>query len=121
MKRIIFATGNKAKIEDAVTALSELGIEVVGQKIDFEERQSLSQEDIVRHKARQAYQKLKLPLVVDDTAFFIDSYPQFPGTLTKHVNATLGLSGLTKLFDEGQTAFFKTLLCFIDVEHEVVA
>lgn len=121
MKQLIFATGNQAKVEDASRVLSEIGIKVVGKKLDFEERQTLDQEDVVKNKASQAYEKLKQPLLVDDTAFFLNSYPQFPGTLTKYVNRTLGISGLIKLFEEGQTAYFRTLLCFIDGENEIIA
>ena len=120
MKKLIFVTVNQSKLEDSRKTLNKLGIEIVGQKIEFEEKQSLDQEEIVRDKAKQAYKKINLPLFVDDTGFYIDSYPQFPGTLTKYINKTLGIPGLVKLFKEGQTAYFKTLICFIDKDFEIL-
>ncbi|KKT29853.1 MAG: hypothetical protein UW16_C0022G0013, partial [Microgenomates group bacterium GW2011_GWC1_44_10] len=103
MNKLIFATGNQAKLLDASKALSYLGIEIVGQKIDTEEIQSLDQEEIVTKKAKKAFEMVKSPLFVDDTGFYLDSYPQFPGTLTKHVNKTLGIQGLSRLYEEGET------------------
>lgn len=120
MKKLIFATGNQTKLQDAQKALDQLGLEIVGQKYDFEEKQSLDQEEVVRNKARKAYEAIKSPLFVDDTGFYLDSYPQFPGTLTKYINKTLGLPGLVKLFEEGQTAHFKTLLCLVDDGVEIL-
>jgi len=121
MTKLIFATGSQTKLLDAQKALQPLGIEVSGQKIEFDEKQSLDQAEIVKHKARQAYTAVRLPLFVDDTGFYIDSYSDFPGTLTKHINKTLGLPGIIKLFEEGQTAYFKTLICLIDNNREIVA
>ncbi len=121
MTKLIFATGSQTKLLDAQKAFQPLGIEVSGQKIEFDEKQSLDQAEIVRNKARQAYGAIRLPLFVDDTGFFIDSYSDFPGTLTKHINKTLGLSGIIKLFEEGQTAYFRTLICLIDDNSEIIA
>jgi len=121
MNKLIFATGNQAKLLDASKALSELGIEIIGQKIEIEEIQSLDQEEIIMKKAKKAFEMVNLPLFVDDTGFYLDSYPQFPGTLTKYVNKTLGINGLSKLFEEGQTAHFKTLLCLITSDTVVIA
>lgn len=121
MDKLIFATGNQAKLQDASKALSELGIEIIGQKIDTEEIQSLDQEEIVIKKAKKAYEQVNLPLFVDDTGFYLDSYPQFPGTLTKYINKTLGIHGLSKLYEEGQTAHFRTLLCLISNDIVMVA
>jgi XTP/dITP diphosphohydrolase len=120
MKKIIFVTGNQSKLLDAQKTLGKSGLEIVGQKLDFEEKQSLDQEEIVKNKARQAYGMIKLPLFVDDTGFYLDSYPQFPGTITKIINKTLGLVGFIKLFEEGQTAQFKTLVCFVDGKNEIL-
>jgi len=120
MKKIIFATGNEAKLRDARNALYDTGYEVIGEKIDFQEIQTLDQELIVKNKAKQAYEVTKSPLFVDDTGFYIENIPEFPGTMTKYINKTLGINGLSKLYDEGQKAHFKTLICMTDGEREVV-
>lgn len=120
MTSIIFATGNQAKIDDAQKAFHKLGINVLGQKIDFQEIQTLDQEEIVRNKAWQAYHLTGKSLFVDDTGFYFDNYKQFPGTLTKFLNKTIGVTGLTKLFDEGQTGYFKTLICLKSNNQEIV-
>lgn len=121
MKKIIFATGNQIKLLDAQRVFKETNLEVVGQKIDFQEYQDLDQNKIVKQKARQAFQLIGSALFVDDTGFYLDAFPQFPGIMTKYINQTLGLVGLSKLFEEGQTAYFRTLLCLIDEQgNEIV-
>lgn len=122
MKKIIFATGNQIKLLDAQRVFEETNLEIVGQKVDFQEYQGLDQGKIVKQKAYQAFQVLGSALFVDDTSFYLDSFPQFPGTMTKYINQTLGLIGLSKLFEEGQTGYFRTLLYFIDERgNEIVA
>ncbi len=121
MKTITFVTGNESKLKDAQKFLSSDELEVIARKLELLEIQSHSQEEIVTHKVKQAHTLAKTAVIVDDTSFYIDLYPGFPGTLTKHVNSLLGLEGIIKLYDEGQSAYFLTMLCYKDENEEVIA
>lgn len=117
--RIIFITGNQTKIDDAQKSFSN-GVTVICKKLDLIEIQSHNQKDILLHKARQAFNLEKSPILVDDTSFYIDSYKRFPGTLTRYVNSVLGLEGLSKLYKEAERAHFLTMLCYKDEVTEIV-
>lgn len=121
MDTITFVTGNKVKLQEAQRFISIENVKVVGEKLELLEIQSLNQKEVVSHKARQAFNALNKPVLVDDTGFYIDAYSGFPGTLTKYVNSSLGIEGLTKLYEEGQVGHFLTLVCFFNGEKEVMA
>jgi non-canonical purine NTP pyrophosphatase (RdgB/HAM1 family) len=120
MKRIIFVTSNNTKLENAKESFSSCEFKIIGEKIDLPEIQTLEQEDIIHQKAEYAFLKIKKPLFVDDTAFYIEGYNKFPGTLTKFINKTIGLDGLLKLYEEGQNAYFLTMICYMDGVKKII-
>lgn len=56
MQSITFVTGNQKKAEHL---MKYLGLEVLHEKVDLDELQSLDLREIVEHKVRQAYEKIK--------------------------------------------------------------
>lgn len=78
--KLTFITGNASKAEQLA---KYLGIPVEHQKIDLDEIQSLDLEKIVEHKARQAYEKVKKPVLVDDTSLKINGLGNLPGPFIK--------------------------------------
>ena len=65
MIRPVFITGNQNKADYLAKML---GIELEHQKIHLDEIQSTSLEEIVEHKARQAYELIHKPVLVEDVA-----------------------------------------------------
>lgn len=61
----VFITGNADK---AAYLARYLGVELDHQKIDLDEIQSTSLEEIVEHKVRQAYDRIGKPVLVEDVA-----------------------------------------------------
>ena len=80
MKPLYFATSNKQKVAEARDIL-KLPIEEASLELD--EIQSLNLEEIVVHKARQAYEQLKKPVFVDDVGFDVNAWNGFPGPFIK--------------------------------------
>ena len=113
MKELYLITGNKSKFEEAREILKDTDIELKQEKIDLIEIQSIEQEQVVIDKAEQAFQKLKKPVLVDDTGIFFEEYIGFPGVYTKPLFHTLGLEGLQRLLtDANRNAYFRTLICY---------
>lgn len=80
MTKITFITGNQSKAD----YLSKyLGFEVSHQKVDLNEIQSLDLKSIVEHKARQAYEKVKGPILVEDVSLEFSALGRLPGTFIK--------------------------------------
>lgn len=82
MDKIYFATGNKGKVEEARFILNH-PVEILDVELD--EIQSMNLEEIVEHKARQAYEKIKKPVFVDDVSLEFDIWKGFPGPFIKYL------------------------------------
>ena len=82
MDNIYFATGNKGKVEEAQFILKH-PVKILDVELD--EIQSMNLEDIVAHKARQAYEKVKAPVFVDDVSLEFDVWHKFPGPFIKYL------------------------------------
>lgn len=80
IKDLTFITGRQDKVDQ----LSRyLGVPINLHKLDLDEIQSLSAKKVSEHKVRQAYEFLKVPVIVDDTSFYIKGMNNFPGPLIK--------------------------------------
>lgn len=116
---ITFVSRNKEKIKYFKSAFKDFA-KIVSKKIELPEIQSENQKKILLYKARHAFKLTKSPVLVDDTAFYINSYKNFPGTLTKYINSMLGIKGFMKLYEEGDQGHFLTMLCYKDKTCEIV-
>jgi XTP/dITP diphosphohydrolase len=74
--------------------------------------------EIAREKARFAYERLKRPLIVDDTAFSVKALHGFPGPYAAYVLDTIGYQGILRLLEEGEErdASFTTAIAYVDEE-----
>lgn len=80
MKEITFITGNQSKADYLA---KYLGIPVKHLKLDLDELQSLSLEEIVEHKVRQAFEIVKGPVIVEDVSLEFESMGKLPGPFIK--------------------------------------
>ena len=76
-----------------------LGTPVTNIALDLPEIQSLSFEEVVEAKAREAYSRLKVPLIVDDAGFSLEGLNGFPGPLTKWLWQAVGWEGVCRIAD----------------------
>jgi Xanthosine triphosphate pyrophosphatase len=65
MKDLVFVSSNLGKLREAQEVL---GMTLDHQALDLHEIQSLSLEEVVRHKARTAYARIGRPVLVEDTS-----------------------------------------------------
>jgi len=109
--RIIFATGNSKKLEEAREYLEPLGhnvelLTIDGQPPDFIEPQSSELMEVAISKSEQAISMLSeselsnCAILVEDSGLFIDSLNGFPGVYSSYVYKTIGLNGILKLMSE---------------------
>lgn len=80
MRHVTFITGNAAKAEYLA---KYLGVPVAHQKVELEEIQSLDLREVVAHKARQAYEAVKQPVLVEDVALEFAALGRLPGTFIR--------------------------------------
>lgn len=93
----IFITGNQNKA-DYLAKL--LGVELEHQKVDLDEIQSTSLDEIVMHKVKQAYELIKKPVLVEDVSLEFSALDGLPGPFIKFfLQSPNGLEILCRMLD----------------------
>ncbi len=94
--KTVYVTGNshKARLFNKM-----VGIDLVHQKVDIDELQSLDLKEIVRHKVIGAYEKIGKPVIVEDTRLTFNALGKLPGPLIKWFLDELGAEGICKLLN----------------------
>lgn len=109
--RIIFATGNSKKLEEARKYLEPLGhvvepLLIEGKTPNFIEPQTSELMEVALSKSDQAISMISeselsdSAILVEDSGLFIDSLDGFPGVYSSYVYKTIGLNGILKLMSE---------------------
>ncbi len=113
MKTVYFATTNAEKVREAQCVLDSIRLVQIDR--DVPEIKTLDMSETIERKAEAAYALCKKPILVEDTGFFLDAYPGFPGTYTKFCVRLLGLPSFLKLLDgKVRTARFETWVAHFD-------
>jgi non-canonical purine NTP pyrophosphatase (RdgB/HAM1 family) len=93
----VFITGNQNKA-DYLSRI--LDVQLDHHKIDLDEIQSTSLEEIVTHKVKQAYELMKKPVLVEDVALSFTALGGLPGPFVKFfVDAEDGLEKMCRMCD----------------------
>jgi inosine triphosphate pyrophosphatase len=80
MQSITFITGNQKKADYLARYL---GFRIEHIKLDLEEIQSMELQEIVEHKVKQAYEKIKKPVIVEDASLEFTALGKLPGPFIK--------------------------------------
>src|SRR5262245_50066420 len=94
MASFTLVSGNldKVRVVEAV-----VGHPIDQVELDLDEIQELDQEKISEHKARQAWELVRRPLVVWDMAVYIECLNGFPGPLIKWFWQQVGLERICEI------------------------
>lgn len=93
-------TGNKDKAAQIETLL---GIPTRAETLELDEIQSLDLVRVLEEKAKAAFLKLKVPLIVDDVSVSIDELKGLPGPFVRWFLDTIGPEGLCRFADQTKT------------------
>jgi len=96
MANITFITGNQDKADYLA---KYLGIPVDHVKLDLNEIQSLDLKEIVRHKVRQAFEKIQKPVIVEDVSLEFAALGRLPGTFIKYFVDEVPFETICSLLD----------------------
>lgn len=121
MKTIYFATKNKHKFGEVKAILAEFGLNAKQLKIDKIEPRGESVESIAKNSAKIIAEKVKLPIILEDTGVFFEAYNNFPGPLPKFIFESIGYEGIMRLLNEkSRNAYFKTVAGYCEPGKEAV-
>jgi non-canonical purine NTP pyrophosphatase (RdgB/HAM1 family) len=96
MKTGTCITGNQAKADYLA---KYLGHPVEHVKLELDEIQSLDLKEIVEHKVRQAYEKIKEPVLVEDVGLYCEALGGLPGPFIKFFVEEMPENDFCALFD----------------------
>jgi inosine triphosphate pyrophosphatase len=96
MKQVVYVTGNANK---AKYFAKMVGLNIPHIKVDVDEIQSINLNDIVEHKAKQAFELVRKPVIVEDTKLSFNALGGLPGPFIKWFLDELGTEGLCKILN----------------------
>jgi len=120
--KIYFATGNRHKVEEAQIAMqgSDIELEILAE--EKEEPSGWNMEKVAKHNAKKFADKMRAPVIVEDTGVFFEALENFPGAEPKRWFEKLGYEGLlAKLEDQdNKRAYFQTIIGYCEPRQEPV-
>ncbi len=100
MKNVTFITGNQSK----ANYLSKyLGHPVKHLNLNLDEIQSTNLDEIVEHKVRQAYTKIKKPIIVEDVSLEFVALGNLPGPFIKFFVKKVPFEVICSMIKSGMT------------------
>lgn len=93
---VTFITGNQNKADYLA---KHLGVKIDHQKVDVEEIQSTDLREITAFKAKQAYEIVKSPVLVEDVGLTFHALGSLPGPFVKWFEQELGHEKMCRLLD----------------------
>ena len=113
---LTFATTNGHKLLAAKHVCAQFGIDITPKRLKLQEIQSTSGEEIALYKARQAFEKLKRPVVVTDDLWSIEGLNGFPGPYMKQMNQWLTPADVMRLIAplSDRQVILHNYLCYQD-------
>lgn len=94
LEDLVFVTSNLDKLREAQQVL---GTSLTHRALDLDEIQSLDLEEVVRRKAGVAFQRLRVPVLVEDTSLELAALGGFPGPLVRWLLASVGPEGICRM------------------------
>lgn len=122
MKKIVFVTGNKYKLEIARNVLEGSEISLTQKNLETPEIQGTDICEIASYSAKWAAEKLRQPVAVTDAGYYIKALNGFPGPFIKYTNQWFSAEDYLKLMEEkkGRTVVIKGCLSYCEPGKEPV-
>lgn len=111
---LTFVTGSDAKLREAERIL---GMTIQRVNLDLPEVQAVDVAEVVRAKARAAWEALDgRPVLVEDTGLALDAWNELPGALVKWFIQTVEPAGICRMADgfADRSATATTVVGFCD-------
>jgi XTP/dITP diphosphohydrolase len=115
-KVVFFATGNINKFNEARSILGQYDIAVGMLRLKGDEIQSENLKEIAETSVKNAYQRCRLPIFVEDAGLFIEGLGGFPGPYAAYVYKTVHNCGILKLMENAadRRAEFQSVIAYCD-------
>ena len=114
MKKVVFVTHNKGKIESAKRYLKDVEFEFFDYELDEPRSDDIT--FISKYKVMEAYKLVNKPCISMDSGFWIDELEGFPRAFVNFALDTIGIEGILKLMEgkENRSCRFTECLSYYD-------
>lgn len=115
MPEINFITHNKNKVKEFREILGNK-IKINHIDIEYNELRSDNSEEIAKISVEMLANKLKKPVVVEDSGLFIEALNGFPGTCSAYIHKRIGLKGILKLMEgiSERTCIYRSAVAYCE-------
>ena len=110
----VYITGNANKVKYIKRLLN---VELEHHELDLDEIQSADPNVVIEHKVKQAYEILKVPVMVEDTSLSFNALDGLPGPFVKFFRvAKNGPEMMCRMLDgfEDRTAYASAIYAYYD-------
>ena len=97
LRQLKFVTSNADKVREATDIMGFSLDQISSLSIDEVQSDDISK--VVIHKAKQSYDIVKLPVLVEDSGLFFTAWNGLPGPFIKWFETSVGCQGLLKMID----------------------
>ena len=91
---VYFITSNRHKLEEVRKILD---MNIKSRSIELDEIQGIDAATVAIDKAKRAYAITRKPVIVEDTALYINALKGFPGALIKFMVLTVGCTDICRM------------------------
>lgn len=114
---IYFITGNKGKLEEAKSIISD----IEAYDIDLPEIQEIDAHTIIKEKLLEGLKHKDAQLIVEDTSLYLDALGGLPGPLIKWFMKTIGNEGLYNIAEKlgNKKAQAKTIIGYARTREDI--
>ena len=112
---ITLITGNPHKLRDIS---DRIGLELLRRDINLPEIQSTDVVEVATEKAKEAYARLGVPILIDDASLTFNHWKTLPGALIKFFMTNVGANGLLDMLKgaEDRRCVMDCVLVYYDQE-----
>lgn len=116
----VLFTGNEEKINDFTNALKGSGLNFEIVRGEKPELRSDDPCEIARTAAKALCERIRKPVVVEDSGLFIEALRDYPGTCTAYIFKRIGLNGILKLMKgvKNRKALYKSAVGYCEPGEE---
>lgn len=100
-QKLVLCTSNASKVAEFSRIIDR---PLTMRRLDLDEIQALDPADVSRRKARQAYERIGTPVIVDDTGLHLTALDGFPGALVAWALKSGGPAVLHRMLPPGGSA-----------------
>ncbi len=115
---VLFSTTNKHKIKESNEIGKIYGIKFEQINCIYPEIRDEKFENIASEGVKYVYEKIKKPVIVEDSGIIIDALNSFPGTFSAYIEKKLGNKGILNLMrdveERNRTARYISVVAFFD-------